>query len=127
MIDTIADLLQDEELPVRVTNRILFGGLQEIYRSQVGAAEQRAELKDQIDCIISEGRKTKEVIDANTAELEERVEDLEESLDTAPSITWLLINRPKDTIKTLAILTGLITGILALSEPLRILISSLIF
>ncbi len=54
--------------------------------------------------------------------LERRVKGLEERHVQAPSLTWLLQNRPRDTIKWGLFFLVIAFMILAFAEPLRLFI-----
>ncbi len=113
-LDTLHDLLLNGDVPPKVTNRILFGVLQEIYRQMSQHDQQREELIEKVEAIGKQ-------LDG----LEQRVKGLEERHVQAPSITWLLQNRPMETLKTLAIIIIVLIIILALSEPARLLLQAI--
>ncbi len=108
-LDTLHDLLLNGDVPPKVTNRILFGVLQEIYRQMNEHDQQREELIEKVEAI---GRQ----LDS----LERRVVGLEERHMQAPSLTWLLQHKPRETIKTILIILFFALLILAASEPLRL-------
>ena len=107
-LDTIRALLAEEDTPQRVSNRILFGALQEIYQRMSHSDQLREELITRMENISNQLDK-----------LEQRVAQLEERHVESPSLTWLLQHRPRSTIKTIIIVVAVVILILALSEPLR--------
>ena len=113
-LDTIRELLTDDETPPNVSRRIIFGSLQEIYHVMKLHDQQREELIEKVDGIG-------EQLDG----LEQRVKGLEERQIQAPSILWLLKNDTRETIKTLAIIIFVLIIILALSEPARALLQAI--
>ncbi len=107
-LDTIRELLTDDSTPQSVSNKILFGSLQEIYRQMNLHDRQREELIEKVEAIGKQ-------LDS----LERRVAGLEERHVQAPSLTWLLQHKPRETIKTMLIILFFALLILAASEPLR--------
>ena len=113
-LDTIRELLVNDDTPQRVSNKILFGALMEIYQKMNLDDQFREELIEKVESI---GRQ----LDA----LERRVKGLEERQVEAPSIVWMLKHDTRETLKTLAIIIFVLIIILALSEPARALLQAI--
>ncbi len=114
-LDTLHDLLLNGDVPPKVTNRILFGVLQEIYRQMSLQDQQREELIEKVEAIGKQ-------LDG----LEQRVKGLEERHMQAPSITWLLQNKTLDTIKWMLFFLFIALLIMAASEPLRLWVMGIV-
>ncbi len=110
-LDSIRELLTDEDTPQRVSNRILFGALMEIYQRMKRDDQLREELIEKLEGISGQ-------LDT----LERRVKGLEDRQTETPSLMWLLKHDTWATVKRLAIIIAAIILALALSEPLRLLI-----
>ena len=113
-LDSIRELLTDEDTPQRVSNRILFGALMEIYHRMSKDDQLREELIEKLESISKQ-------LDG----LERRVKGLEERQSEAPSLIWLLQHQPRQTIRTMIIVLVIVLLVLALSEPLRLLVMTI--
>ncbi len=109
------DLLSEDGLPKQVSNKILLGVLKEIWQQMNLQDQQREELIKKMDGIIEQ-----------LHDLKHRVRAIEESNERAPSLLWLLQTRPKETIKTIAIIVFVMLFVLAISDPLRALIMGIL-
>lgn len=99
LIDELDELIEQDKLPQRVSNRLLF-------------AMQRQTLKE-----IRDTSKRISLLEDQVAQLDGRVQSVEESQNNTPSLLWLLKNEPMATIRTLSsIVTAVVVIIYLLSN-----------
>ena len=107
-LESIKDLLDNDDVPPRVTNRAIFRGLQAIW-VKMGVTT---------DCLseISEWR----------GDMEKRVNVLEENRRVNPSLFAYIKSNPRAAAVWLVGILAFMTLALAFSEPLRAWVSLLI-
>jgi hypothetical protein len=106
--DAIRQVLEENGLPDRVSNRLLMAVLIDI-RDGVKANTGTLDTV----CEQIEGH-------------EQRIERLEEERAVNPSLMWLLKNRPVPTIKTAAIILILLMLLLTIGQPIAAFVAALL-